>query len=386
MQMDAFVFLKFTLKKAMNIIIYRPRMKAKRIKIFIPYEMREERELIKKIESRFYHKEQKLWSILHTDENISLLKKIFKGKYKVLDEDRKQSIPKFTLNSKAIEILAETEQKLILKGYSPNTIRTYKFELSVFLKYFENIDLKTVTKDQIENFLYYLITKYKMGESKQNTAINAIKFYYEQVLGMPREYYNIQRPKRAKVLPNVLSQEEAFRLINAPKNLKHKAILYTIYSCGLRVSELINLRIEDIHSDDGYIFIKGAKGKKDRRTLLSENLLQILRAYYKKYKPAYWLFEGQEGGKYSAKSVQSIYRRAQKASGASPWSTPHTLRHSFATHLLENGENLRNIQILLGHESSKTTEIYTHVVNTFNKKIKNPLDKMFEKAKLEALK
>ncbi len=367
----------------MDIIIYRPRIKARRIKIFIPYKMKEERELIKKIESRFYHKEQKLWSILYTDENIRLLKKIFKGKYKVLDEDKKQSIPKFTLNSKAIEILAETEQKLILKGYSPNTIRTYKFELSVFLKYFENIDLKTVTKDQIENYLYYLITKYKMGESKQNTAINAIKFYYEQVLGMPPEYYDIQRPKRSKVLPNVLSQEEVFRLINAPKNLKHKAILYTIYSCGLRISELINLRIEDIHSEDGYIFIKGAKGKKDRRTLLSENLLQILRTYYKKYKPAYWLFEGQEGGKYSAKSIQAIYRRAQKASGANPWSTPHTLRHSFATHLLENGENLRNIQILLGHESSKTTEIYTHVVNTFNKKIKNPLDKMFEKAKLE---
>ncbi len=141
------------------------------------------------------------------------------------------------------------------------------------------IDLKTVTKEQIENYVFYMITKYKVGESKQNIMINAIKFYYEQVLGMPREYYEIQRPKRAKTLPNVLSQEEVLRLINAPDNIKHKAILYTIYSCGLRISELLNLRLVDIHSDDNYIFVKGAKGKKDRRTLLSKNLLSLLREY-----------------------------------------------------------------------------------------------------------
>jgi len=167
-------------------------------------------------------------------------------------------------------------------------------------------------------------------------------------------------------------------LINAPVNLKHRAILYTIYSGGLRVSEAINLRIIDIHSDDSYIFIKGGKGKRDRQTLLSNSLLKVLREYYKSHKPLYWLFEGQGGGRYTSKSIQNIFRRAQQKSKANPWSTPHTLRHSFATHLLENGENLRNIQALLGHSSSKTTEIYTHLVNISNNKIENPLDRMLK--------
>jgi len=367
----------------MAIIIYAPHTKSKRIKLFIPYEMESEREILKKIKGRVYHQYQKLWSITYTKENFNLLKTIFKGKYKIFDEEKPPKLPQFTLNEISLIAIAEAEQKLILKAYSPNTIRSYKHELIIFFKYFESVDLKTVTKEQIENYLFYLITKYKIGESKQNIAINAVKFYYEQVLGMPREYYDIQRPKKANTLPNVLSQEEIFRLINAPKNIKHKAILYTIYSCGLRLNELLNLRIIDIHSDDKYVFIKGAKGKKDRRTLLSENLLKILRKYYIKNKPAYWLFEGQKGGKYSAKSVQNIFRRAQQNSRTNPWSTPHTLRHSFATHLLENGENLRNIQILLGHESSKTTEIYTHVINTANKKINNPLDVIMKTINLD---
>ena len=363
----------------MKIQIYQPNPKAKRIKLFIPYEMTEEREALKKMEGRFYHQQQKLWSVLNTTENIKLLKKIFKGKYKIIEEDKIPSMPKYTLNTEALNVLAEFEQKLILKSYSRNTIASYKSEFSHFLRYFEKFDITKVTKEEIESYVFYLITKYKIGESKQNSAINAIKFYYEHVLGKPREYYDIQRPKASKSLPDVLSQEEVFDLINSPTNLKHKAILYTLYSGGLRVGELINLRINDIRSDDSYIFIKGAKGKRDRQTLLSETLVKILREYYIKYKPSYWLFEGQDGGKYSATSIQRIYRKAQKASGANPWSTPHTLRHSFATHLLENGENLRNIQALLGHSSSKTTEIYTHLVNLSNNKILNPLDNIVRK-------
>lgn len=358
----------------MEIIIYSPNPKSKRIKIFIPYEMLDERILIKNIQNKFYHKAQKMWSVPNTKQNFELLKTIFKGKYRIEQEQNTAKIPLFTLSENSLIHLAEAEQKMILKAYSTHTIRNYKSALSVFLKYFETFDINTLTKEQIENYVAFLINKYKIGESKQNIIINAIKFYYEQVLCKPREYYNIQRPKRAKSLPTVLSQDEAVRLLNTPDNLKHKAILYTIYSCGLRISELINLRICDIHSDEGYVYIKGGKGKKDRRTVLSKNLLIILRQYYKAYKPAYWLFEGQEGGKYSATSIQAIYRKAQQKSGVNPWSTPHTLRHSFATHLLENGENLRNIQVMLGHGSSKTTEIYTHVINVTNKKIKNPLD------------
>jgi len=357
--------------------------RAKRIKVSIPYAMSEERELLKKIESRFYNKQQKLWSISNTEENFKLLQKIFAGKYKIIDEVKTPSIPKYTLNTDSLEILAAFEKKIILKSYSKNTLSSYKSEFSNFLRYFEKFDVKTINKEQIESYIFYLITKYKISDSRQNVAINAIKFYYENILGKPREYYDIQRPKSAKSLPDVLSTEEVFALINAPKNIKHKAILYTIYSAGLRIGELTNLRINDIHSKDKYIFVKGAKGKKDRQTLLSDVLVKILRVYYKEYKPSYWLFEGQDGGRYSTTSIQKIYRKAQQNSGANPWSTPHTLRHSFATHLLENGVNLRYIQALLGHSSSKTTEIYTHLVNLSNNKIENPLDNIVKNNKFE---
>ena len=367
----------------MKIIIYKPRKESRRIKLRIPYKMVEERAMLKQIPGRFYHKEQTLWSIPNTKGNYELLQKIFIDKFDIQNEDKKPKIPSFELDIKSLEELAKVHQKLVLKAYSAHTVRNYKSELMTFFKYFENYNLKNLDKEQIESYIFYLINKYKISETKQNMAINAIKFYYEQILGMPREYYDIQRPKRLKSLPNVLSQEEVLRLINTPKNIKHKAILYTIYSCGLRVGELLNLRVKDLRTDDGYVFIKGGKGKKDRHTVLSENLLIILRAYYKTHKPSYWLFEGQSGDKYSSKSVQKIFRKAQQESGVNPWSTPHTLRHSFATHLLENGENLRNIQIMLGHESSKTTEIYTHVINVNNKKIKNPLDIIIKQSKFD---
>jgi len=364
----------------MEIIIYNPHVKAGRIKIFIPYKMESERGLIKNIEGRFYHKTQKIWSIAHTENNLNLLKTIFEGKYKLVDEQKKELAPKFTLNEHSVLELCAAEKKLILKTYSLSTIKNYKSELSVFFKYFENFDLKMVTKDQIESYIYHMITKYKIGESKQNVAINAIKFYYEHVLGLPREYYDIARPKDSKTLPNVLPFGEVMKLIDAPKNIKHRAMLYAIYSAGLRISEVTNLRIEDIRSKEGFIFVKAAKGKKDRHTVLSEIFLDLLRRYYREHKPSYWLFEGQDGGRYSVKSIQEFFRAAQIKSGVSPWCTPHTLRHSFATHLLENGENLRNIQVMLGHESSKTTEVYSHVISVSNKKMRNPLDLLMKKS------
>lgn len=364
----------------MKIVIYKPLQQSKRVKVYIPYDMIEERELFKNIEDWAYHKYQKMWSIPNDRNKMDLLKKLFIGKFIIKDEAAKMKQPKFTLNEASLLILSQIEQKLTLKAYSGHTLRNYKYELSCYLKYFENHNHKEITKDQIESYVYYLITKYSISESRQNGVINAIKFYYEHVLGMPREFYDIQRPKKANSLPNTLSVDEVYKLINSPTNLKHRAVLHTVYSAGLRISELINLRISDIRSDDGFLFVKGAKGKKDRHTTLSSYLLDLLRDYYKEYKPAYWLFEGQDGGKYSSNSIQAIYRKAQKASNANPWSTPHTLRHSFATHLLENGENLRNIQILLGHESTKTTEIYTHVVGVNNKKIRNPLDIMMQQS------
>lgn len=351
--------------------------KGRRIKIEIPFAAYEWRKQIKNMPLFCYHKEQKLWSVPDTNENMEHLKNIFQNNYTIQDMKQKRvGLPAFTLTEDCVNALHKAEQKLILKGYSHNTVRHYRHALTYFLKYFENRDLRDVTKDQIESYVAMLITKHGISDSKQNIIINAIKFYYEQVLGLPRTYYDIQRPKRAKNLPNVLSKEEVATLLNAVDNLKHKAILAMIYSSGLRIGEIIKLRIEDVRSREGYLFIKGAKGKKDRRGIISEQLLILLRVYFRKYRPAYWLFEGQTGGQYSTTSIQKIFRKAVKKSNLNPWATPHTLRHSFATHLLEQGVNLRYIQSILGHASPKTTEIYTHLLKIDKNTVQSPLDVM----------
>lgn len=359
--------------------IYQPLKEAKRIKIFIPYDMTKTREALKKMDSSFWHPHQKLWSVVNTAQNFELLKRIC-GKNHIIKKDiRFTPVPSVALSEQALDALFELEKALVLKQYSKSSIQVYKKMFKVFLGKFMYRNLKEVTKEDIEGFVYELIKKNKISESYQNQLINAIKAYYEHALKMPREYYDIQRPKKAVTIPNVLSKEEVLNIIESPKNIKHKAILYTIYGSGLRISELLNLRISDINSKDGYLFIKDSKGKKDRKTILPENLLILLRAYYKAYKPSYWLFEGQSGCKYSTTSIRAIFRKAVKETNSNPWATVHTLRHSFATHCIENNINIRHLQNMLGHSSPKTTEIYTKTIEINNKTIKSPLDSLFKK-------
>ncbi len=274
------------------------------------------------------------------------------------------------------ELVANYERALVLKGYSHHTLRAYLAAFRKFLVYCaeSNLDVKRFDKHAIELYLYRLVDKDNISESMQNLMINAIKFYYETLLHGDRSVYNLQRPKKPLTYPKVLSEAEVLRLINMPKNIKHRAILYTMYSAGLRISEVVNLKCADVHGDDGYIFIKAAKGKKDRRTVLSEKLLCLLRDYVREYQPKVWLFEGQHGGQYSETSIRAIFERARLHAGIRQQCSPHTLRHSFATHLLEHGMNLRYIQVLLGHSSTKTTEIYTHVAEVNSRRFKSPLD------------
>ncbi|MDG2450981.1 MAG: tyrosine-type recombinase/integrase [Saprospiraceae bacterium] len=363
----------------MKAIIYLCKPHAKRIKFHIPYCRTEWRLKIKQLNSSFYHPQQKLWSIINTPEAVKQIKGIFGTDFRNVDNQHKGKRTYVELNELESSIIAEVEKKIILKGYSGHTRKSYKSELISFLTHHRGQEIESISKEQIESYVYHLITKYKISESRQNLAINAIKFYYEQVLGKDRTYYDIQRPKKSKTLPNVLSQQEVIRLLKVPTNIKHKAILTVIYSAGLRLNEVIQLRVEDIHSDEGFIFIKGAKGKKDRKTILSEHLLKLLRQYYLKHKPAYWMFEGANGEQYSPTSISKIFRRAAKQSHINAWATPHTLRHSFATHLLQQGVNLRIIQSMLGHASAKTTQIYTHVLNINNKLVKSPLDTIMQK-------
>lgn len=205
-------------------------------------------------------------------------------------------------------------------------------------------------------------------------AVNALKFYYEQVLRRPVKHHLYMRPREGRKLPLILSKEEVRSIIAKITNLKHRAIIETIYSAGLRLNESIELRIINIDFSRLLIRISRGKGDKDRYTMLSERLAITLKEYIKKYQPRVWLFEGIGGEKYSSRSVQKIFQRAVNAAGIEKAVTVHTLRHSFATHLLEAGTDLRYIQELLGHASSKTTEIYTHVSKQAIGGIKSPLD------------
>ncbi len=266
-------------------------------------------------------------------------------------------------------------QKLEIKKYSLNTAKTYITLFEVFLNYYKDNEPLSLNENDIRNYLESLV-KNNRSNSYINQSINAIKFYYEIVLGMPNRFYDIERPRKEEKLPTVLSKEEIARMLSKLINIKHKCLVGLLYSSGLRLGELLSLKIAAIDSDRMLIHIVGAKGNKDRYTILSEALLSDLRKYYLVYRPKKYLFEGVYGNKYSETSVQRVVKRAAKWAGIRKKVSPHTLRHSFATHLLENGTDLRYIQNLLGHSSSKTTEIYTHVAVNIIKRIESPLDSL----------
>lgn len=233
-----------------------------------------------------------------------------------------------------------------------------------------------ITDSDIKDYLLYLAEEKQSATSTLNQAINALKFYYGTML-KKKFLYDIKRPRKDKKLPVVLSAEEVAKILNSADNLKHKAILMLVYSAGLRVGEVVKLKPEDIDSKRMLIHIKGAKGRKDRYTLLSEKTLEVLREYWRQYKPDIWLFEGARAGRYlSTRTVEKILEHACEKANIRKDVSVHTLRHSFATHLLEGGTDLRYIQELLGHTSSKTTEIYTHVSTKSLGKIKSPLDSL----------
>jgi site-specific recombinase XerD len=244
-----------------------------------------------------------------------------------------------------------------------------------FINYYPMQDIKTIDEPAIIKFLRFLVTERKISITYQNQSINAIKYYYEKVLGGQRKFYFIDRPNKEKTLPSVLSTQEVIDILKQTENIKHKAILMTIYSAGLRISESINLKFKDIDSDRMQIRVEQGKGKVDRYSLLSERTLNILREYYKQYRPTVWLFEGvKKGEQYSTRSIQQVFQDAVHKAGITKDVSVHTLRHSFATHLLENGTDLRYIQSLLGHANSKTTEIYTHITTKGFDQIKSPMD------------
>lgn len=264
-------------------------------------------------------------------------------------------------------------QKLELKKYSNSTVKSYVSCFEEYINYYHDKDIDNLNENDIRLYLQWLVQNSR-SNSYINQAVNSIKFYYEIVLGMPNRFYNIERPRKDKKLPIVLSKDNVKKIIEHTNNIKHRCIVSLLYSAGLRRSELLNLKLSDIDSSRMLVFIKDAKGNKDRYTLLSTNILNDLRLYYKEWKPTTYLFEGQKNEQYSAASVGKIVTEAAIKAGIKKRVSPHTLRHSFATHLLESGTDLRYIQLLLGHSSTKTTEIYTHVAKSSFDSIINPLD------------
>jgi integrase/recombinase XerD len=277
-----------------------------------------------------------------------------------------------------IDILQEKERFekwLSFKRYSPNTIKTYTDALVVFLNFFNHKPVSQLTNDDVVLFVNQYILKQKFSFSYQNQIVNALKLYFREVRKSKIEVESLQRPRREHKLPNVLSKEEVKAILQAPTNIKHRTMLSLIYACGLRRSELLNLKIGDVDSKRHMLIIRHSKGYKDRQVPISDKTIDMLREYYKMFRPKIWLFEGQKiAEKYSERSLEQILKKALlKARIAKPV-TLHWLRHSYATHLLESGTDLRYIQELLGHKSSKTTEIYTHVSQKSLQNIKSPFD------------
>ncbi len=274
------------------------------------------------------------------------------------------------------EIISRFIKQARIENYSEATVKNYASALKLFLQWVSELKVSKISQDHIQNYLYYCKQEKQYSFSSMKQVLATIRFLYGKVFHQPIPQVLDIKLRKPVYLPTVLSAKDISELIRVTNNLKHKIILLLIYSGGLRLGELLNLRIGDIDSEAMKIHIRQAKGKKDRYIMLSEKTLSMLRNYYKKYQPHDFLIEGQKGGKYSPTSVQSVFKTALKKSGIKKKVTVHSLRHSFATHLLDEGTDIRYIQELLGHKRLETTQIYTHVSSHSINKIKSPADKL----------
>lgn len=340
---------------------------------------------VRKINGAIWSRSKKCWHVANNPANLKIIFSVFKD---VADIDKSgffkdnRSVPNKSPTADKKEkvdtnaIPAEYIALLHRRRYSENTIKIYTHYFHEYINHFEGVSLSDLTDEHIRQYQDHLVNKKKVATSTQNQAINAVKFYYEHVLKGERKNYYIERPIKEKKLPAILSKEQVKLVLKCTTSLKHKSILGLLYSAGLRNGEVVSLRTSDIYWDRNLIMIKGGKGKKDRTGLLSENMKIVLERYIATYTPSYWLFESPEGNKYSQSSVRKIFKRSLKLANITQEYRVHDLRHSFATHMLDKGVNLRIIQELLGHSSSKTTEIYTHVTNVNFTAIKSPLDEL----------
>jgi site-specific recombinase XerD len=277
------------------------------------------------------------------------------------------------INQPALYTFIET---LELKAYSQSTITTYRNEFAQLLYALKDKPVQDLDTARLRSYFLYCLKTLDLSENTLHSRINAVKFFFEQVLHREKFFFEIPRPKKPSILPKVINAQDIKKLFSVTTNLKHNTMLKLCYGMGLRVSEIVNLKITDIDSKNGQVLIEQAKGKKDRYVNLPESILLQLREYYKAYKPKKYLFEGQYGEQYSKRSAQQVFKDALKKAAINKDVGIHGLRHSFATHLLEAGTDVKFIQELLGHNDIKTTLIYTHVSQKDIKNIKSPLDSL----------
>lgn len=330
----------------------------------------------------------KSWYVKNTTENLRSIYSVFKG-HAIIDGQSlfdKKPLPKATFPDKRKRILSDDNRTLLNrfytyllgKRYSKSTVNTYSFFIADFIAFHNNKPLQSLTVKDVEAFIESVFLKRGYSVSTQRQFISAVKLF---IIFYPETGISnlaLMRPKKSKILPTVLSQEEMIRIIQCTRNLKHRAILAMIYSAGLRISELLNLKLNDIHIQRKQVQVKQAKGRKDRYVTLADSFMPLLHNYMVTYTPEVYFVEGEKGKPYSASSVRKFLSRSCKAAKVNRMVTPHTLRHSYATHLLESGVGLRHIQELLGHSKPETTMIYTHVARKDLLDIRSPLDSAVE--------
>jgi len=347
------------------------------------------KELVKSLGAR-WSQSLKCWWIANEKQHLNALFVAAKGKAWIDYSDLKgkqtpiNAAVKSEVKPAALKALLPQEYKdrLVRMRYSKSTIDSYSFLFNEFLNRIAPIGVNEFNEEHIRHYQDWLVNTKKVALSTQNSAINAIKFYLEKVAGGERKTYYIERPRKEKKLPIILSEEEVLRIFSATQNPKHRLTFAMLYSTGMRISEILNLRIQDVDLDRNLVHIKAAKGKKDRITIISHALKPVIETYYQEYKPNYWFIEGPGRTKYTAGSIRQSLFRSVKAANITKHVTPHTFRHSFATHLLERGTDTRYIQELLGHSSPETTAIYAQVSNKSLQNLRNPLDAILNDIKL----
>jgi site-specific recombinase XerD len=331
--------------------------------------------LLRKIPAATWSTSLKTWYLKDTKENLNLIISTFKG-ITTIDSSKltKKNIFKRNLTDSEKTLLNNFYLYLKGKRYSKSTIQTYTLFIADFINFHTKTPLAELTNRDVELFIETVFIERKYSISSQRQFISALKIF---IVFYPQTKINdlsLERPKKSRTLPNVLSQEEVLRIIQLTKNLKHRAIIVLLYSSGLRIGEVTGLLLKNIDILRKQIKVEGGKGRKDRFVVLATSYLPLLQNYLTTFKPAFYFIEGPTGKKYSESSIRKFLFKSVQKAGISKKVTPHTLRHSYATHLLENGVGLRHIQELLGHAKPETTMIYTHVAKKDLLDIQSPLD------------